>query len=1091
MNNPYHRTCSIRGKNGDYEFILDNELVYNPALCDYRQICENGKLKLSHCPLKYSWNNEQEECVPEEQNLGCKPSSHWSIQHGLDLSDCIGLLNGECRLGFASFTRAQKYCESHNACVGIKETPCNDSNGIGVSCFGARWRPYSQIVDTGDQNKQIWTLQQSNGNSDDNNEAVLANHWTKTEQARYEGCPDGFVTDDSDCKTNFESKYQAMVYCEGHPKCSGVAHEGDSFIPIETILSDEDAATRRERNGTVIEKLNRIIQAIDQRTADNMLTEYWEEPVDGELAGCTQIQNGECIPVFDNEFEAKYYCEGLGDKCAGISQDENGNFTTKSGTEIIENENIQSWLKANWCSDYTPSLNMKLPSIFNIGNNVKIMWPVVKFSDIINDMKRSSNDYLNVIASNSAMTHGQYQQYSLKLEINVDTLVFGGDITLYNVQEITIKARKVLVKKPSRIKLKQSAAQPDWTSSTAPKPNTGYDGNHGEHGVAGFNATAVIIDAGCVVGDKDSLVFDISSGDGSNGQHGSDGLKGKDGEDAKNTEYFVWNGKRENVCGTISSCESCCNKHDVGDWYVTGKDCSIKGTDGGNGGNGGNSGAPGSTGNITINYRRGYNQTIVFQSGEFGLPGIAGRGKSGGKKGHGGCGESTDCSTTGNGNLGKTSCRSFVECSGKYKGKDCASNSNGKHGKSGVNPSYDSIGGQTLILIDNKHMVDASDIFLDYLLKYAIVLANEQTINESQEILIFLSRYECQTGRTATKLLNRMGKHGQFDSFTRPISQKSYNDLSTKTDKIIQRGVRIENFLNKFGEMFEFKKFILEAADFIIEETNEYMQDLRLEEDELLDDLSKSFRALQHMEYKLNMTTIEMYDLIDLLTVRINQQITSIQVAAKQQAALSGLCAIAGLFMPWTWFSRSNMKAATESAVNGVIAYKLNDVECENLALLNFLTEFASTFSVLGTNVALLRTIEDFKNFERQSLKEFFQSSELKNMLESDDFYFSAACVLGLAEVPDVKPPKMGWINIPRSLDELINIPGSDFHKVTKWITAVTDLLEISKTCMQAITIDEQYGCFLSSCDDIMKALSTLFDADLKCPQYDLRFSKI
>ena len=36
----YHfdRTCSIRSNKGDYEFILENELVYNPALCEYRQI---------------------------------------------------------------------------------------------------------------------------------------------------------------------------------------------------------------------------------------------------------------------------------------------------------------------------------------------------------------------------------------------------------------------------------------------------------------------------------------------------------------------------------------------------------------------------------------------------------------------------------------------------------------------------------------------------------------------------------------------------------------------------------------------------------------------------------------------------------------------------------------------------------------------------------------------------------------------------------------------------------------------------------------------------------------------------------------------
>ena len=827
-------------------------MVYNPALCDYRQVCEDGKLKLSHCPLNYSWNNEEEECIPTEDNIVCKPNGHWSIQHGLDLSDCIGLFNGECRLGFASFSRAQKYCESHNACVGVKETSCNDSNGIGISCIGSRWRPYSQIVDTANQNKQIWTLQKSNLNLNDDKEngTVLTNHWTKPKETRYEGCPDGFVTDDLDCKTNFESQYQAMALCETHSKCSGVAQKGDVFIPIETILSDEDSATRRARNGTVIEKLNRIIQALDQRTADNMLTEYWEEPVDGELAGCTQIEDGKCIPSFDNEFEAKYYCEGLGDKCAGIFQDENGNFTTKSGTEIIRNKYTRSWLKANWCSDYTPPLNMKLPTIFNIGNHVKIMWPVVKFSDIIYDMKRSSNEYLNVIGSTSAMTHSQYQQYNLKLEINVDTLLIDGDITLNNVQEIKIKARKILVKKPSRIILKQSTAKPDWTSPIAPEPNTGYDGNHGEHGVNGFSGTTVIIDAGCVVGKKDNLMFEIFSGNGSDGQHGSDGLKGKDGQDAKNSTYFVWNGKRENVCCTFCGCEDCCNTKAAGGFEVKGKSCSIQGTGGGTGGNGGNSGAPGSAGSVTMRYRRGYFQKAVHEPGKFGQSGKGGEWAQGGKMGKGGCGERASCSTTGHGHGTRTSCRSYVECEGKYKGNDCAHNWSGKNGKSGMNPSYDSSAGQTLIVIDNNHMVDASNMFLDYLLKYAIVLANEQTINESQEILIFLSRYKCKTGRTATQLLIRMGKHGQFESFTRPISTKSYNDLTMKTDNIIQRGIRIENFLNRFGEMFEFKKFILEASDFLINETNGYMHDLRIEEDLLLENLADTFKSLQIQELK-------------------------------------------------------------------------------------------------------------------------------------------------------------------------------------------------------------------------------------------------
>ena len=128
----------------------------------------------------------------------------------------------------------------------------------------------------------------------------------------------------------------------------------------------------------------------------------------------------------------------------------------------------------------------------------------------------------------------------------------------------------------------------------------------------------------------------------------------------------------------------------------------------------------------------------------------------------------------------------------------------------------------------------------------------------------------------------------------------------------------------------------------------------------------------------LNITTADLHNKIDLLVVRINQQITSIQRAEEQQAMMSGLGAIAGVFMPWTWFSGSTMKSAAEAAVHGQIASKLSDVECEDLPLLNFLTEFAAKYSVLGMEVALLRTIDDFKNFDRKTLKEFFQSGELR-----------------------------------------------------------------------------------------------------------------
>ena len=165
-----------------------------------------------------------------------------------------------------------------------------------------------------------------------------------------------------------------------------------------------------------------------------------------------------------------------------------------------------------------------------------------------------------------------------------------------------------------------------------------------------------------------------------------------------------------------------------------------------------------------------------------------------------------------------------------------------------------------------------------------------------------------------------------------------------------------------------------------------------------MNDLSRSFQALQEKytsflnhkydkdlllwvkeyEYTMNITTADMHNKIDLLVFRINQQIQSLEIAERRQAMLSGLGAIASIFMPWTWFSGSIMKSTAEAVIHGSIASELSGTECEDVPLLNFLTEFAARFCVLGTEVSLLRTIDDFKNFDRKTLKEYFQSDELR-----------------------------------------------------------------------------------------------------------------
>ena len=99
--------------------------------------------------------------------------------------------------------------------------------------------------------------------------------------------------------------------------------------------------------------------------------------------------------------------------------------------------------------------------------------------------------------------------------------------------------------------------------------------------------------------------------------------------------------------------------------------------------------------------------------------------------------------------------------------------------------------------------------------------------------------------------------------------------------------------------------------------------------------------------------------------------------------------------------------------------------ECEDLPLLNFLIEFAGKFCQLGTDFALLRTPEDFQNFERTTLKEFF-SGELLEILSSPDFYESFDCLLGLVEMPPPKPPKLGVPGLPGLTDWIPDLEGAE-----------------------------------------------------------------
>ena len=49
---------------------------------------------------------------------------------------------------------------------------------------------------------------------------------------------------------------------------------------------------------------------------------------------------------------------------------------------------------------------------------------------------------------------------------------------------------------------------------------------------------------------------------------------------------------------------------------------------------------------------------------------------------------------------------------------------------------------------------------------------------------------------------------------------------------------------------------------------------------------------------------------------------------------------------------------------------------------------------------------------------------------------------------------------------------------------ALTEIKSITNHCMKA---DHKYDCFIDNCDAYARAWGIIFDADLKCAQYDMK----
>ena len=838
-----------------------------------------------------------------------------------------------------------------------------------------------------------------------------------------------------------------------------------------------------QKRGQVIQKLNKIIQfLLDQGTQNTMLTEPWTHNYSGELAVCTNVENGKCTPTFDNEFEAQYYCEFLGDNCVGVSGN-NGKFTTMK--QIVEKSkgNSTSSIKAMWCSDSTPPFSVKLPSVFSASNQVRVMWPVVNLKEMFVLMGRSDNEFLARTWDSTPMTQADYNRFGLDITVMADTVIVDDHFAVYNVRNLKVIARKLIISKRTILTFRQvdikSFWEPIWKAidpdlgSCPTKDQKFCHGINGKHGEAGFPATTITFDFGCINGDENLLQVETFSGNGANGQHASNGTIGEDGRQEPTKEDFP----RSHKCGVVTSCKDCCHGRSSGDRSNPGNDCKYPGSWGGNAGNGGNGGAPGKAGSIELYVAKGLPQNIQITYGKSGKGGNKGLPGKGGKQGKGGCGEGCSCDTTGK--RLKTTCHGYTDCS--LKGKDCSPNKDGVPGENGqslTRPDERKI----RQVIDTKHVINADSIQQDFMLKYAVMLMNNETINESQEILYFLTKFNSITGFTANQLLNVMNKNGKMETDVKVIPKQSYDVLHNRLNKVIKRGQRLEEAMNTIGEVFDFTHMFYSLVDTVLQVVEEELTDIRVEKQEAEEIVIESYNAMLQMNKAMAFRTFDIEDDIETLIFYINAQINSLYRAAKRQKRMS---CVGAVFSCVPGIPKTGVKGAVGNSAKAYAAdsimNSLDDMQCDDLHILSFLNEFIYDFGQLGDDVACLRTPEDFKNFEAGALQEFF-SGDLLDNLQSEEMWMDVECLIGLVEVPS-NPPNFGLLPNPKDFFPLASMA----DKIAGY-AVIADAIKQIMDCLKKDGATAKSTCFIQNCATIAKGVNEFLDTGVDCSLLDFEY---
>ena len=240
--------------------------------------------------------------------------------------------------------------------------------------------------------------------------------------------------------------------------------------------------------------------------------------------------------------------------------------------------------------------------------------------------------------------------------------------------------------------------------------------------------------------------------------------------------------------------------------------------------------------------------------------------------------------------------------------------------------------------------------------------------------------------------------------------------------------------------------------------------------------LSGSFKEIIERDQDISTRTDYIDWAIDNLIKSINLQIEALENKAKKQAKISGFGAIAGILIPGVPARPSKIaKNTAEAIVYNDIADELSDKKCEDLPLLNFLNEFAGAFCQLGNDFALLRTPEDFQNFERNTLKSFI-SPETISILNSTDFYESLDCLLGFVDMPPTKLPSFGLIPGLPGLTDLI--PDLEYAEMA---ANLARLLELIDKVMSCVDEESPFICFSEICPEIVSLVNKIFKISLDC----------